>query len=359
MHSDSEVKTPDLKERLNALGLTAQNLRQLTEWRQEYPGMPSVLDCLEQAKTKYTTIQFQYGQFRAMLPSSVIEWEGDSHNFGQFEVVVPLTAWENYAEYGIEDSELADVLTLISQDNDGDENPHPHIEFQKPCLGEAYSPLRLALRQMRFEDALDICQAMLCTYNPESPYQTINFWLGGGQSCSECGENVNDYYFGEMCSYCFNNSSETFTCELCDENGWSDDSHTVKNTTLCSSCVQSECGTCIACEELYIHDNGSEVQGELICAECAANAEKCGWCQSKYWHGNEGYCSEECLEAAEAEEKESDDENTGNAKPARSCGADEGGTDKEATSIRNAVRQALEEAGVRGSQRSRLLTLAG
>jgi hypothetical protein len=139
---------------------------------------------------------------------------------------------------------------------------HPHVSNEKLCEGDGFIPIRQAIQQGRLCDFFTIIVQILQTYNPDSPYVSLDDWEG--ISCYDCGCTVagDDCYYCEDCQRDYCSSCSTY-CQICD-------------TTICMgcsyecpSCNQPVCKHCTAmcseCEERFCNDCINE-QG--LCQNC-------------------------------------------------------------------------------------------
>ena len=163
---------------------------------------------------------------------------------------------------------------------------HPHVSDSQLCEGDASAAIRNALEQGRIADFFILVRSVLTTYNPGSPYVSLDRWHGG-TSCYDCGDHVSD----DDRSYC-ERCSEEF-CSSC--------------TTCCESCQNYFCGrcmvTCPCCDEVYC---GSCIS---ICALC--HTSTCEGCL------DDGVCTT----CRERNQDESDDESTPGTITPGSCAA--------------------------------------
>ena len=121
---------------------------------------------------------------------------------------------------------------------------HPHVSDGNLCAGDATTALVTALEVGRLCDFFFIVRQVLNTYNPDSPYVSLDNW--DGVLCHDCGGVTDDEYrcYCEACEYDYCDDCSTY-CRGCDE-------------TRCQSCVT----TCDSCEEVFC--------GRCMdrCAEC-------------------------------------------------------------------------------------------
>ena len=106
---------------------------------------------------------------------------------------------------------------------------HPHVSHEKLCEGDGVVSIRKAIEQGRLCDFFTMVVNILQTYNPDSPYVSLDSWEG--IPCYDCGYTISseDCYYCEDCEkdYCGNCSTY---CQLCD-------------TTICLGC-SFECQNC-------------------------------------------------------------------------------------------------------------------
>jgi len=139
---------------------------------------------------------------------------------------------------------------------------HPHVSDERLCEGDGVVSIRKAIEQGRFCDFFTIIVSILQTYNPDSPYVSLDDWEG--ISCYDCGYTISgdDSYYCECCDSDFCSQCSTY-CQMCD-------------TTLCLGCAyecpgcnEPVCQNCTAkckdCEEIYCKDCLTE---DGLCQSC-------------------------------------------------------------------------------------------
>ena len=145
---------------------------------------------------------------------------------------------------------------------------HPHVKDGKLCSGDGGDIMQLALRQGRLEDYFRIVEAVMNTYNDDSPYEPLSDWYDPDRE----GQSM---------------------CDVCEE-WWSDES-----TFYCSSCSVNMCencntvSECQGCSEWYCQEcmSGCEGCGESVCAGCISS---CSGCNNGYCKG----CTTECSQCS-------------------------------------------------------------
>lgn len=155
------------------------------------------------------------------------------------------------------------VIALEPNPAGADDNvTHPHVSSEKLCEGDGVVSIRKAIEQGRFCDFFTMIVNVLQTYNPESPYISLDDWEG--VSCYDCGYTVSgdDCYYCEYCDRDYCSQCSTY-CQMCD-------------TTLCLGCAyecpgcnEPVCQSCTAkceeCEEIFCKDCLTE---ESLCQAC-------------------------------------------------------------------------------------------
>jgi hypothetical protein len=129
---------------------------------------------------------------------------------------------------------------------------HPHVSDERMCCGDASLPIKSAVEGGRLSDLFCLVRSVLETYNPGSPYVSLENWYG--RPCHDCG-----YVVAE------NETLRCSSCEddFCDECGSS-----------CGGCGETTCGGCLiecpACEDRYCAGCITTCPhcGETICSPC-------------------------------------------------------------------------------------------
>jgi hypothetical protein len=157
---------------------------------------------------------------------------------------------------------------------------HPHVSDDMLCEGDGHVAIRNAIEQGRFCDFFTLITSILKTYNPDSPYVSLDDWQG--RACYDCGYSISDdeSYYCERCDQEYCSQCSTY-CRTCD-------------TTVCLGC-SSECNGC----------KEPVCKGCMhICKECEETfCENCinenGLCQNCEAERNEN--EDECSEKSDAE----------------------------------------------------------
>ena len=136
----------------------------------------------------------------------------------------------------------------------GSSHIHPHASTEnRLCTGDAGPIVTRSLAVGSYQGALDALEAVVRTYNPASPYNRLEHWLG--RKCTKCGSRGHDTLF--RCQGC---NSEC--CQDC--------------VTRCGCCGRRYCGTCNrtttcnACERGVCLSCGIKCRccEDVICPNC-------------------------------------------------------------------------------------------
>ena len=152
------------------------------------------------------------------------------------------------------DSSCFDCVALEPNSaRNNDSVTHPHVQDKGLCAGDASYPIAQALRQGRLCDAFLLVAGVLRSYNPASPYVSLNQW--DGVSCPGCDATVQ--------------SDELYYCEHCERD-------------VCDDC----CGVCDVCHTRCCQ-SCLEYDAEANQTCCPSCRETCGGCGR--WVSNETY----------------------------------------------------------------------
>jgi len=191
---------------------------------------------------------------------------------------------------------------------------HPHVQDEKMCMGSAKYTIEEALQRFDILSAFEQINNILHTYNPNSPFVSLEEWDDGccccrcnyGLSedevylCTDCSEPVcsdccnfccachecyclrcYDSYSCDSCSntYCPTCFQEMVNqCDICKENMCSPTSSITNgctNFTECENCNKTICDECtITCS----------ICGENICTECVRDNNLCEECLNSREH---------------------------------------------------------------------------
>lgn len=211
---------------------------------------------------------------------------------------------------------------------------HPHVRGDEACLGEATELMQKPFARGQIESVFLILNSMLNTYNPGSPYRTMEEWYEEGHSCSMCGSELNEdesyscndcgisicdecSYWCSRCEEYYCESHAGFTCGWCEESVCGGCDHNECkgcSMSLCVSCVHGccenyceECSpTCESCDSCYCPDcEGGEctVCNKRYCESCTLSCAKCEnvicpECTRNCGNCNQNYCKD-CIDEEE------------------------------------------------------------
>jgi len=233
-------------------------------------------------------IEVELGEYHFDLKAKTISVITDPINmdsipFGSFEIKLFLDEISKvYTESPYK------VIALEPNPAGADSNvTHPHVSSERLCEGEGVVSIRTALEQGRLCDFFTIIVNILGTYNPDSPYVSLDDWEGA--SCYDCGYTIS----GEDCYYCQECDREycaecSTYCRICD-------------TTVCLGCAYE----CPECEH-------------PICRQCTATCSECEAAVCKDCITEKGLC-QNCEE--QRKEKQDEDQKKEKSTKPETCPA--------------------------------------
>ena len=258
MTSQMEYKLRDLPYAVE------QALHMISNVRNQAPSLRNIFEELAQLQSEFGRIDCNLQEKTVSVFTDPIELDGTF--LGDFEIRLEI---EKLAQ--LRDSSVFRIVALDPHPAATNDNvTHPHVSEEYLCAGDASVALVQALSTGRVCDAFLLVKSVLETYNPSSPYVSLDEW--NGVSCYDCGyvtDEENSFYC-EACDRVF--CDECFSyCRSCD-------------TSLCRGCL-SECPVC----------------EEPVCESCMSSCSECGeaMCVS---------CLEDGICSSCKEEKEADDE---------------------------------------------------
>lgn len=151
---------------------------------------------------------------------------------------------------------IGELITVDAlEPNPAAANPevtHPHVSGEGLCVGDSGPDLMRALGEGRLCDCFLIIRSVLRTYNPASPYVSLDEW--DGEPCADCDRSVTD--------------DDSADCEGCERRVCHD------CITACPHCEASFCYGCITrcrcCEKSSCDDCLAACTdcGDLVCPDC-------------------------------------------------------------------------------------------
>lgn len=226
-----------------------------------------VLAELRQCQEEFGSLQFSPEGPSLSITTDAIELE-DTY-LGEFQIELDLSR--------LTEPRHGSIYRIIALDPhpacSNNSVTHPHVSDERLCEGDASAAIGAALACGRLFDFFSLVKGVLATYNPNSPYVSLNDW--SGVSCHDCGyttdpdelhycSSCEEDYCGECISY----------CRRCDEG-------------TCRGCLE-ECNAC----------------GELVCPSCKLSCPECGRLICNTCH-EEQQCT--CVQELQ-ESKENEDE---------------------------------------------------
>jgi len=160
------------------------------------------------------------------------EQESEDVNLGRMRITLRLLHYcrgsSCYTPYVIEAEDGVNP-------KNGDDFIHPHVASGVLCEGNAQHAITDALDDGRFYDFFHIVHNTLIVYNEESPHCSLELWLREAETCSECGDDLNEDY--------------SSSCEICGER-------------FCDDCIRY-----------------CDIGSTAICVNCRNNASPCEYCE--------------------------------------------------------------------------------
>ena len=211
-------------------------------------------------------IEQEFGEFKFDLKARTISVITESivleeMSFGAFEIRLYLSEIEKLS------TESPYKIIALEPNPAGSDCDvtHPHVSHEKLCEGDGFIPIRKAIQQGRLCDFFTIIMQILQTYNPDSPYVSLDDWQG--ISCYDCGYTVagDDCYYCEDCQRDYCSQCSTY-CRICD-------------TTVCLGCSYE----CPACNQpVCRHCTTVCIEcGETLCNDCINEESLCNNCQEQ------------------------------------------------------------------------------
>jgi hypothetical protein len=158
---------------------------------------------------------------------------------GPFEIELHLERLAKVANSSVFEVNALDSHPAASNE----EVTHPHVRDGEVCTGDATVAIASALRDGRLVDAFLALNSVLHTYNPHSPYVSLDQWEGTW--CADCDTVVDETYFCNGCEEDFCDDCSR-SCDICD-------------ATYCRNCLEED-----------------PESGLMCCRECRETCTECG-----------------------------------------------------------------------------------
>jgi len=230
----------ELSYALSGLERTGQSVRR------QGPSLREVHAELEQAQSEFGTLHYDRRLGELSAVTEPVELEGVY--LGPFEIRLQIQSLTDprhvpYRVVALEPHPAACNAAVT----------HPHVSEERLCPGDAGAAIGKALDAGRVCDVFTLVRSVLLTYNPESPYVSLDDWFG--TTCYECGyvmppdevrwcEICGHDYCGECAGYCHRCDETTClgclrTCPVCEE------PTCISCMTVCPDCGRDLCGLCL------------------------------------------------------------------------------------------------------------------
>ena len=265
--------------------------REVINHKKSYiPDIYDLIDELKQLEKEFGQVTFIDNKLSVITEAITLE----DIPLGEFKIVIDLHNTDH----------LYYIEAVNPNPAHGDEGvTHPHIRNGHLCEGNGTVPIGSALENGRIADFFLIIKSILETYNPESPYISLEDWFG--IECYNCGESTNseDIYICEGCEERFCDQC-VVVCSIC---GGSYCDECINLCSICGRHICSSCSTtCSNCGNDICDDCSfvCECCGGVYCKSCLTRCEDCGqfFCPGCI---NEDELCEECAEKEEENEKPS------------------------------------------------------
>jgi hypothetical protein len=222
---------------------------------QPVSGVTDIFRDLVELKCEFARFSFDKTGMLLSVTTEPIELDGIY--LGAFEICLDLKTVSRTEPASYE------VIAVDPQPAARSENiTHPHVQDDELCEGDASHAIRHALRQARLFDFFQLVTNVLQTYNPGSPYCSLDDWQG--ESCSDCGAVIDqdEAYACEACGDRICDSCQS-RCNQCSEY------FCANCNKVCSGCLDDVCKYCVhQCPEC----------DENFCPDCLNKKERCSSC---------------------------------------------------------------------------------
>jgi hypothetical protein len=211
-----------------------------------------IIDDLRSLDEEFDRVEINLRERTLSITTEPIVLEGIE--FGAFTLVLDWTKLHDHWPYRV-------VANDPHPASSNEDVTHPHVSSEKLCEGNAHLAIRQALQEGRLFDFFVILRQILRTYNPNSPYVSIENWHG--VPCQDCGSLTGDEY--DVCHSC--ESMICFDCSnSCDDCG---ERCCGRCVNVCRGCDRSFCPHCL---------RDCEACGDTFCQECLIENDTCQAC---------------------------------------------------------------------------------
>ncbi|MDP6722014.1 MAG: hypothetical protein QGF59_25320, partial [Pirellulaceae bacterium] len=210
------------------------------------PTLREIVEEIVQLEDEFSEVDYSLKNRTLSVVTEPIELDGVY--LGPFEIRLHV---ERIASENPQNS--FDVVALDSHPASSNNSvTHPHISDERMCCGDASLPIKSAVEGGRLSDLFCLIRSVLETYNPDSPYISLDSWYG--RPCHDCGYTIPE--------------DETYWCSSC-ERDFCDEC-----ASSCSGCSETTCGGCLkecpVCDDRYCDRciTTCSYCGETICSSC-------------------------------------------------------------------------------------------
>jgi hypothetical protein len=169
-------------------------------------------------------------------PITLRDDNGDDWELGRFKMC---------AQYEFSDQEIKCQAVALDPSPSIYGHTHPHVSDERVCLGDASRSVLQAFQNGHYDTIMDVVNAMMATYNSESPYFHLEQWEGA------------------VCPFCDGKVDELKTCYECEQE-------------FCAACGLEDyrwycpdcCERCEGCEVLSRNTIVVPCCGRHYCREC-------------------------------------------------------------------------------------------
>jgi len=247
---------------LNDVSYSISQIQQLTEGPQKKtPKLSLLVEELVQVREEFGDLDFDKAENTVSVVTESITL--DDVYLGPFRIQLELDKLsELYTDRPYR------VIALNPNPAATDEEvTHPHVSGEKLCEGDGCVTIRTALEQGRLCDFFTMVRNILNTYNPDSPYVSLDDW--SSEPCYDCGyvASRDDTYYCSYCEHDFCSECSTY-CRCCDE------TCCLGCSQQCSYCEDNACMNCMnecaECDSLCC----SSCLEENLCPNCKEEMEK-------------------------------------------------------------------------------------
>lgn len=200
----------------------------------DVPALREFLADIQQLKEEFGHVQYAGKSQTLSVITEAIELE---HVYlGEFEIRLHLNR--------LGESQRGTAYSIVALDPrpaaSNNAVTHPHVSDGELCAGDASAAIRAALDAGRITDVFQLVHSVLTTYNPDSPYISLDKW--DGAPCYDCGYTMasDDTCWCSICADSFCPACMASCDEYCEP--------------LCKSCAEALACSCYDDQEETLSD---------------------------------------------------------------------------------------------------------